>query len=62
VADTASACGANAANSPAASATPTATDNRFPIDGNHSRFLLPVCFLMTFVSLFGFCLCGLFSL
>jgi hypothetical protein len=50
-----SACtrGASAAIIPAASATPAATDNRFPIVGNHPRFLLPVCFLMRFVS----CLC-----
>jgi hypothetical protein len=38
---------------PATSATPAATDNRFPIADNHPRFLLPVCFLMRFVS----CLC-----
>jgi hypothetical protein len=41
------------ASIPTASATPAATDNRFPIADNHPRFLLPVCFLMRFVS----CLC-----
>jgi hypothetical protein len=54
VAETASARGARAPIIHAASATPAATDNRFPIAGNHPRFLLPVCFFMTFVSLFGF--------
>jgi hypothetical protein len=47
---------------PATSATPAATDNRFPIADNHPRFLLPVCCLMTFVSCLVFCLPGLFSL
>jgi hypothetical protein len=43
---------------PATSATPAATDNRFPIVGNHPRFLLPVCFLMRFDSCLGFVLTG----
>jgi hypothetical protein len=41
---------------PATSATPAATDNRFPIADNHPRFLLPVCCLMIFVSCLGFVL------
>jgi hypothetical protein len=46
---------ASATSIPATSATPAATDNRFPIVDNHPRFLLPVCFLMRFVSCLGFC-------
>jgi hypothetical protein len=43
---------------PTASATPAATDNRFPIIVNHPRFLLPVCCLMRFDSCLGFVLSG----
>jgi hypothetical protein len=56
VAQPASARGASAAIIPATSATPAATDNRFPIADNHPRFLLPVCCLITFVSCLGFVL------